>query len=482
MKKIILIAGSLVAIICSVVAFSAFEAHVINVTAHIANALRVYPPNHKLSFGTVFPQEYQKDSIVITTSDDFCNDNCRVSTVDYKIVQKPKCWNNNPADPKYAPVNYWNDECPEGFVKMPLLCEYLSKTPEDPADQEPFNDTGVLAFHNISEIATGSINKDVDPFDEWIIDLAVPCFEGMCSQDWDEFVASHNPQANPNDYILPVELEGKDFGCDLWIEVTGFSEKPVCVPTIEICDGVDNDCDGTTDESDATDARSWYRDSDSDGYGDPVDYVMSCSVIEGYVENGADCNDSDSNIYPGAKEVCDGLDNDCDGEVDEDCQTDLFFSEYIEGSSNNKALEIFNPTDSTIDLTGYKVQIFHNGAATPSDEIPLPSGSTLWGGFTYVICHAAANPAILDECAYAPAGALDFNGDDMITLVNPSNEIVDVIGQIGSFPSGVGWGINPTNTLDNTLVRNCGITHGDTNWSDVFDPAVEWDGYPVDDF
>ena len=56
--------------------------------------------------------------------------------------------------------------------------------------------------------------------DEWTIDLVVPCFEGMCGQDWPAFVASHNPDADPHDYEAPFELESSTFGCDLWVEVT----------------------------------------------------------------------------------------------------------------------------------------------------------------------------------------------------------------------------------------------------------------------
>jgi len=91
---------------------------------------------------------------------------------------------------------------------------------------------------------------------------------------------------------------------------------------VEICDGLDNDCDGVTDEPDAVDASGWYSDVDGDGYGDPGSTTAACSQPSGYVGDGTDCNDGDASIHPGGTEVCDGVDNDCDGTADESDVTD----------------------------------------------------------------------------------------------------------------------------------------------------------------
>jgi hypothetical protein len=85
----------------------------------------------------------------------------------------------------------------------------------------------------------------------------------------------------------------------------------------EICDSVDNDCDGTVDEDDASDATTWYADADVDGYGDPSSTALACSQPSGYVAAGSDCDDHDDDIHPGATEICDSVDNDCDGTIDE---------------------------------------------------------------------------------------------------------------------------------------------------------------------
>ena len=86
----------------------------------------------------------------------------------------------------------------------------------------------------------------------------------------------------------------------------------------EVCDEADNDCDGTVDEDDASDAATWYADGDSDDYGDADTSTQACEAPSGYVADSSDCDDGDAAINPGVEELCDGIDNDCDGAVDED--------------------------------------------------------------------------------------------------------------------------------------------------------------------
>ncbi len=89
----------------------------------------------------------------------------------------------------------------------------------------------------------------------------------------------------------------------------------------ETCDGKDNDQDGQTDEGVKT---VFYADADKDSFGDPNASVEACSVPAGYVVNQADADDTDNTIYPNAPELCDGKDNDQDGDVDEGVKTTFY--------------------------------------------------------------------------------------------------------------------------------------------------------------
>jgi hypothetical protein len=106
------------------------------------------------------------------------------------------------------------------------------------------------------------------------------------------------------------------------------AEPAAWTDAVEICDGIDNDCDGDLDDADAdvdlSTARTFYRDADGDGYGNRDLTQEVCAPQPGLSPNRQDCDDRDAAVNPDAVEVCDGVDNDCDGDTDDaDAGVDL---------------------------------------------------------------------------------------------------------------------------------------------------------------
>jgi predicted extracellular nuclease len=155
--------------------------------------------------------------------------------------------------------------------------------------------------------------------------------------------------------------------------------------------------------------------------------------------------------------------------------TELFFSEYIEGSSNNKALEIYNGTGAAINLAtgGYSILMSFNGG-TSTFTINLTG--TVAAGDAYVVAPTNANATILGQ-ADQTAGTAWFNGDDAVVLRKGAS-VIDVFGQVGVDP-GTQW---PGGGENDTLRRMDTVCAGDTNSGDAFDASAEWEIFAQDTF
>jgi hypothetical protein len=92
-------------------------------------------------------------------------------------------------------------------------------------------------------------------------------------------------------------------------------------PTPETCNGLDDNCNGTVDEGVLA---TFYRDADGDGFGNAAVSATACSAPAGYVGNATDCNDAAAAVHPGAAEVCNGVDDNCDGQIDEGVKTTYY--------------------------------------------------------------------------------------------------------------------------------------------------------------
>ncbi|MEG4273641.1 MULTISPECIES: choice-of-anchor Y domain-containing protein, partial [unclassified Microcoleus] len=159
---------------------------------------------------------------------------------------------------------------------------------------------------------------------------------------------------------------------------------------------------------------------------------------------------------------------------------DVFFSEYVEGSGNNKALEIYNGTTAPINLaaSNYVIQTYFNGQTTPIQTFVLTG--TVAAGDVYVIAlDNGTLQAILDQADQTTTSQFGwYNGNDAIVLRKGGSggQILDSIGQIG-FDPGTQWGTGLISTEDNTLRRTRNVTDGDPNPNDTFDPSLQWQGF-----
>jgi hypothetical protein len=111
---------------------------------------------------------------------------------------------------------------------------------------------------------------------------------------------------------------------------------------IEICDGIDNNCNDKIDDEDdlLSDEYLWFADEDSDGEGAPNNYQLGCTQPDGWVQNSSDCNDENPLMFSASEEVCDNIDNDCNGEVDEEL-TLLFYLDLDNDGYGNPEQEVF---------------------------------------------------------------------------------------------------------------------------------------------
>jgi len=149
---------------------------------------------------------------------------------------------------------------------------------------------------------------------------------------------------------------------------------------------------------------------------------------------------------------------------------DLFFYQYAEGSSYNKLLEIHNPTDSEIDLSGYAFPNQNNGADSAESFDywnSFPAGATIAPGGNFIIAHPDADPAIVAVADHFHKYL--SNGDDAYALVKgtkESYEVIDVIGDIAGDDPGSGWSVAGVSnaTKDHTLTRKSIINRGNTDW------------------
>ncbi|MBI5788085.1 MAG: right-handed parallel beta-helix repeat-containing protein [Candidatus Schekmanbacteria bacterium] len=265
-----------------------------------------------------------------------------------------------------------------------------------------------------------------------------------------------------------------------------------CTPSTEICDGLDNDCDGQIDEGLS---QTWYLDNDGDNYGDGMALpVTQCSQPVGNYKTGipnTDCDDGNAAINPMATESCDGLDNDCDGQVDEG----LISNWYMDADNDNYGAMTGPVTQCSSPGAGYKRNIsnadcndgnpaVNPGAAEVCDGIDndcdmqidenlsvtwyLDADNDNYGNMLTPPVNQCSSPGV----GYRSSGVI-FNNDcnDAVAAINPgAAEVCDSIDN------------NCNGETDEGLSQTWYLDNDGDNYGDAMTPPVIQCSQPVGNY
>ncbi len=209
----------------------------------------------------------------------------------------------------------------------------------------------------------------------------------------------------------------------------------------ESCNDADDDCDGEIDEADAVDAATWFADTDGDGFGDAVSTLVACDGGTSHVADDTDCDDASADTYPGADELCNGVDDDCDATVDEDDATDAA-TWYQDADMDGYG----DPDETTLACTAPSGYLADNTDCNDNSASRYPGADEYCNGFDDDCDGAVDEDDALDMLTYYGDTDGDGYGDASVTQVacNPS----------------MGWTSDGTDCDDN----DSAINPGESDW------------------
>ena len=179
----------------------------------------------------------------------------------------------------------------------------------------------------------------------------------------------------------------------------------------EICNGIDDNCNGLTDEGVAP--GTFYQDADGDGFGNAAVTAAACIAAVGYVANSSDCNDANAAIHPGASEICDGVDNNCDGQTDEGLPTGTWWPDADTDGYGASA----GPSISGCELPGYVTSSTDCNDASAAIH---PGVAEVCGNGIDDNCNGQTDEGCVTACAATVLDGLNKSGD--ATLANKASD------------------------------------------------------------
>jgi hypothetical protein len=198
----------------------------------------------------------------------------------------------------------------------------------------------------------------------------------------------------------------------------------------EVCNGIDDNCNGQIDEGVK---NTYYRDADGDGYGNPNVTTQACSAPAGYVSNSSDCDDSNAAVHPGATEVCNGIDDNCNGQVDEGCtgptriigvNGDLAFGNVQVNTTAQRIMTITNSGNSVLTVSGinYSTNVFSGawsgsitaGGAQAVTVTFAPTAATTYSGTVTVNSDATSGNNTISASGTGTTAPTEFQQWQML--------------------------------------------------------------------
>jgi large repetitive protein len=257
-------------------------------------------------------------------------------------------------------------------------------------DQEDCDDSNASINPSSTDLVGDDIDQNCDGIDGVDADgdgLASLESNGSDCDDTDADIEA----SSPSEYY--ADQDGDGYGaanvtqssCEIptgYVEAAGDcddSSGDINPGAVEVCDGIDNDCDETIDDEDenldVSGVHVGYEDLDGDGYGNPDTMLSACDLPEGLVDNGDDCNDDESSIYPLAEElVADGVDSNCDSA--ELCYTDA----DNDGYGDETTTTINADADGLVDCTATEFAASQIGDCDDSSDLISPDATEVCDG------------------------------------------------------------------------------------------------------